>query len=175
MSNACMCIWMHGNDKCFGNRCAVSVHIRMCPWHACAAAQYSPLLDYVLWTCEKTLAKDTSMNVEERTGPKMYTKAIHAFLSTYASPSGMSPDGKHPNSVLPEAELEKRGQIIDVAVDGKKFTGFLLPYRAFGYHRLHVGNYKYRENHLVEHQFFGSWRSGQFSEGKRKNDLGIGR
>lgn len=52
--------------------------------------------------------------------------------------------------------------------DGSKMKVALLPYRAFGFNQFHgadvvKGSHK---DHLVEHQFFGSWKTGSHRHGK---------
>ena len=120
-----------------------------------------------------------------RTGPVAWTAAISAFFVRYGVPPGHHgiESGYRPKSVLDEAQVEQRGQLLEYIVDGVSFRGLLLPYRAFGFHQFHSGHVRQHLDHLVEHgvsghsvvrdevvfvfclpliassQFLGSWRT----------------
>eukprot|EP00667_Euglena_gracilis_P015055 EG_transcript_15642 len=130
-----------------------------------ASAAGNPVLEWVLRECESRLessnraAKDT--DVIKQTGPVAWTAAWLKALTIFGEPPGHRVNTTvYPRVLKPLDALRHRGQVVSLRVKGETWLGLLLPYRAFGFHPAHAGSASTRlRNHLVEHDFRGSWRS----------------
>ena len=94
-----------------------------------------------------------------RTGPIIWTLGILCTLIEHCGERS----ALYPKCLQPVEELELTGQELAFA---EGWTGVVLPYRAFGFHPLHVKwepgrtveRHQPDKNHLAVHKFEGSWR-----------------
>ena len=106
-----------------------------------ASSPRNPLLHYVLGRVAASIvaipfaANDKA--TLERTGPKLFSRAILDFIGEYGSTTGFDDSNhRHPRALLPAEELEQYGQVLELkgTYHGKPFEvrGLVLPVRGFG-------------------------------------------
>lgn len=145
-----------------------NVPLQFLQWTFVSSPQ-NPLLHFVLRRVTTAISAipfvaDDKATLE-RTGPKVFSRAILDFIGEFGSTPGMFDYGNHkyPLALIPANELEQSGQVLELKgiYRGKPFElrGLVLPVRAFGFHSEHVEVHRYQEDHLVEHRFLGSWRA----------------
>lgn len=118
-----------------------NVPLQFLQWTFVSSPQ-NPLLHFVLRRVTTAISAipfvaDDKATLE-RTGPKVFSRAILDFIGEFGSTPGMFDYGNHkyPLALIPANELEQSGQVLELKgiYRGKPFElrGLVLPVRAFG-------------------------------------------
>ena len=97
---------------------------------------------------------DEKENILARTGPSAFTKAIMTFMAAHSVYDADLP-------LFDYRQIDATGQLIPLQIDDDIQWILILPYRAFGYHRMHQlpPPIKHsRQMALIYHRFEGSWK-----------------
>eukprot|EP00966_Prymnesium_polylepis_P128992 2983081-Prymnesium_polylepis.1 len=110
----------------------------------------------------RSVASSHRFSVLQRTGPRAWSDVILRYIREYARPA------VEPNLTIDEG----RGRLVSLASPGGsgRWNLLILPYRAFGYLASH-DSYLVKEptmQHLVHHQFDGSWKSHAYWKARPK-------
>lgn len=112
----------------------------------------SAVIDRVVQNVETI--PDERARIIARTGPGVWTKAIVSFIEKYSLYEKNVP-------LLDYRQIDAAGQLIPMKYNGEVMWVLVLPYRSFGYHRLHElppPIIHLKEGAFIYHEFKGSWR-----------------
>ena len=117
-----------------------NVSVQFLQWTFASSPQ-NPLLHFVLGRVATSIAvipfvADDKATLE-RTGPKVFSRAVLDFIGEYGSTPGFDDSNhRHPRALLPAEELEQYGQVLELkgTYHAKPFEvrGLVLPVRGFG-------------------------------------------